>query len=102
MAGNFVPYPGNVTVETTDGVRRLGDVFYQIMVWLETEQIMLEDAKRVEYAGDGIAPIQRIEFTSADSAEGEKRIALQAPKDATDIKYLKSDFVWPQSGPQKR
>lgn len=88
------PYPGNVVVETPEGEKRLGDVFLAVSVWLEDEQVTLEEATKVEYVSDRNAEtVQRVEFVSAQERYGERRVALQLPKDATDLVALKTEFV---------
>lgn len=88
------PYPGNVIVKTPDGEKRLGDVFLAVSVWLEDEAVTLEDAKKVEYAADrGAETIQRVEFASVREPYGDRRVALQLPKDATDLIALKTEIV---------
>jgi hypothetical protein len=52
------PYPGNVSVETRQGPKRLGDVILSMALWLEIEQITLEAARRV-----GVEP--KLEWTYA-------------------------------------
>lgn len=41
------PYPGNVTVETAEGPKLLGDVMLSVAVSIDIEQVTLDDARRV-------------------------------------------------------
>jgi hypothetical protein len=43
------PYPNNVTVETPNGPKLLGDVILSVALWLEVEQGDLSAARKVEY-----------------------------------------------------
>ena len=42
------PYPGNVTVETPDGAKVIGDVLLSVALWLEVERMGLDAARKVE------------------------------------------------------
>jgi hypothetical protein len=89
------PYPGNVTVDTPDGPKQIGDVLLSFAVSLDVEQVHLDAAKKVEYASTDIRAVQRVEFASRDPAARKWRISLQIPKDSTDIAQLKTGGNWP-------
>ena len=91
------PYPGNVTIDTPNGPRKLGDVLLSVALWLEVEQITIEEAKKIEYAAPDGQTIQRIEFASKEPGAEEWRISLQMPKGCTDLKQLKTGGNWPVS-----
>jgi hypothetical protein len=89
------PYPGTVTVETVDGPCLLGDVLLTVALWIEAEQVTLDDARKVEYTSEDIQPLQRVEFTSQRRPAGDLRISLQMPKTAADIAALRTGGEWP-------
>jgi hypothetical protein len=93
------PYPGNVTVETPDGPKVLGDVLLSMALWLEIEQVGLADARKVEYASPEGTALQRVEFISQRREDKDWRISLQMPKDSTDLKDLRTELSQP--APQK-
>ena len=95
------PYPGNVTVETADGPKLLGDVMLSVALSIDIEQVTLDQARRVEYTSPDGKAIQRVEFASRQSHPEEWRISLQAPKDATDVSQLKTGGNWPKPRPVK-
>ena len=89
------PFPGNVTLDTADGPKIIGDVLLSLALSIEVEQVDLESAKKVEYSSpDGIA-IQRVEFESRESKAEDWRLSLQMPKDSKDIRELKTGGNWP-------
>lgn len=97
------PYPGVVTVETADGPCLLGDVLVTVALWIEAEQVTLEDARKVEYGANPDA-LQRVEFSSQRSAQ-DWRISLQMPKLSSDIVNLRTGGSWPEPtkpGPRQR
>jgi hypothetical protein len=89
------PYPGTVTVQTADGPQILGDVLLSIALWIEPEQVLLDDAKKVEYTSDNNSAIQRVEFTSRRSKAEDRRISLQIPKSSSEIANLQTSGSWP-------
>lgn len=89
------PYPGNVTMDTSDGPKIIGDVMFSVALSLEVEQVDLESAKKVEYTSlDGTA-IQRVEFVSHKPGAEDWQLSLQIPKDSVDIRQLKTGGNWP-------
>ena len=79
------PFPGTVTIAAADGLYLLGDVIVTVALWIEAEQVLLDAAKKVEYASDERSTIQRVEFGSRRSEEKDWRISLQMPEKSTDI-----------------
>jgi hypothetical protein len=92
------PYPGNVTVDTPDGTKVVGDVLLSFALSLEVEQVHLDAAKKVEYAISDTSAIQRVEFSSRDPATKDWRISLQLPKGSSDIAQLRTGGSWPGDG----
>jgi hypothetical protein len=82
-------YPGNVTVATANGDRKLGDVLLSVALWLELEWVSLEAAKKVEYSASDAPALQRVEFASLEPFAKDWRISLQAPKDASDVGQIR-------------
>lgn len=95
------PYPGNVTIRTPKGPRKLGDVLLSVALWLEVEQVTIDEAKKIEYAGPDGRNIQRIEFASKEAGAEEWRISLQMPKGCTDLKQIKTGGNWPNRACEK-
>jgi len=89
------PYPGNVTVDTVDGPVQIGDVLFSIALWLDVEMVTFEAARKVEYGANTAVPLQRVEFASRESAAGDWRLSLQAPKDARDTSQIQTGGNWP-------
>lgn len=89
------PSPGNVTIETAEGPKILGDVLLSVALWLEVEQIDLDNARKVEYTSPQGEALQRIEFVSKDSDSSDWRISLQMPKDGTDLSQIMTGGNWP-------
>lgn len=90
------PYPGNVTVETPEGVRILGDVLLSLALSLEVELVDLDSAKIVEYRDIDGSTLQRIEFASREPGMEDWRISLQIPKDARDVDELQTRYDQPE------
>lgn len=89
------PYPGNITVDTSDGPKKIGEVLLSVALSLEVEQVDLGSAKKVEYTSlDGTA-IQRVEFSSRASGTEDWRVSLQIPKDSEDLRQLRTGGNWP-------
>jgi len=91
------PYPGNVSVETPDGPKRLGDVILSMALWLEIEQVTLDAARKVEYAAPQGGAFHRVEFASTRTEAKDLRICLQMPKDSADLKDLRAGMHDPKS-----
>jgi hypothetical protein len=91
------PYPGSVTLTTTNGPCVLGDVLLTVALWTEAEQITLDAAHKVEYASDEMAAIQRVEFASRRRKANDWRISLQIPKDSEDTADLRTGGDWPDA-----
>ena len=91
------PYPGDVTVETSEGSKLIGDVMLGLALSIEEERVTLEEARRVEYKSPDGAAIQRVEFASRRVQPEEWRISLQAPKEAADVSQIKTGGNWPNS-----
>ncbi|ANH04023.1 restriction endonuclease [Shinella sp. HZN7] len=91
------PYPGTVTLVSADGSCLLGDVIVTMALWMEAEQVLLDAARKMEYASDETSAIQRVEFASRRSREKDWRISLQIPKNSTDIADLRTGGNWPDS-----
>lgn len=90
------PYLGNVTIETPNGPKQLGDVLLSVALSLEVEQVSLDAAKKVEYRDlDGDA-LQRIEFQSTEPGAEDYRVSLQMPKDCPNIGQLRTRATWPE------
>jgi hypothetical protein len=91
------PFPNNVTVETQNGRKLLGDVILSVALWLEVEQVDLSAAHKVEYSStEGIA-LQRVEFSSQHAQPDEWRLSLQIPKSGTDIGQVRRGGSWPKT-----
>lgn len=96
------PYPGNVTVDTADGPKRIGDVLLSVALSLDVETVSFEAAKKVEYGAPSAPALQRVEFASRDPSARDWQISLQAPKDAGDISQVRTGGNWPgEDGPRK-
>ncbi len=95
------PYPGNVTVETPDGPRQLGDVLLSLALSLEVELVDLDSAKIVEYSDADGSTLQRIEFASCEPGTEDWRISLQIPKDAGNLDELRIRYDQPNHKPSK-
>ena len=67
------PYPGNVTVDTPDGPKVIGDVMLSLALWLDVEMVNFDEAKKVQYSSDDKTAIQRVEFSSRDPAAKDWR-----------------------------
>ena len=91
------PYPGNVTVDTPDGPKVIGDVMLSLALWLDVEMVNFDEAKKVQYSSDDKTAIQRVEFSSRDPAAKDWRISLQIPKDAADASQLRTSGNWPDT-----
>jgi len=89
------PYPGTVTVETSEGPHPLGDVLLSVALWIEAEQVSLDAAQKVEYTSDEIPAIQRVEFASRRRKAKDWRVSLQIPRDSVDISDLRIGGNWP-------
>jgi hypothetical protein len=89
------PYPGTVTIVTANGPCLLGDVLLTVALWIEAEQVMLNVARKVEYASDEMPAIQRVEFASRMRKPNDWHISLQIPKDSKDIADLQTGGDWP-------
>lgn len=90
------PYCGDVTVDTPEGAKRIGDVLLSVALWLEVEQVTLESASRVEYVSPDGLSIQRVEFGSRKSGLEDWRISLQIPRDSTDLRDLRTGVTGPE------
>lgn len=88
------PYPGNVSVQTSEGEKRLGDLFLSVALWIEVEPVWQADATKVVYSGEDVSRLQRVEFASAKS-EQDWRAALQINQNAKDLDTLKTSGTWP-------
>ncbi|MEG3976460.1 restriction endonuclease [Microcoleus sp. herbarium8] len=84
------PYPGNVTVETPEGSKRIGDVLLSLSLVLEVEHVDLETARKFEYTSPDGDSIQRVEFASGEPGAEDWCISLQLPKNSTDLEQLKT------------
>jgi hypothetical protein len=89
------PYPGNVTIETDEGPKLLGDILLSLSLWLDIEQIDLDSARKLEYTSPQGEAFHRIEFVSEYPDSSDWRISLQMPKDATDLSQIKTVGNWP-------
>ena len=89
------PYPGTVTVTTGDVRCLLGDILLTVALSIESEQVSLDAAKKVEYGSDDTTAIQRVEFNSTRPAGGGRRLSLQIPKGSTDMTELRTGGYWP-------
>lgn len=89
------PYPGNVTVETPGGPKVLGDVLLSMALWLEIEDVWLDNARKVEYTSPEGTALQRIEFISQRTESKDWRVSLQMPKDSADLSELRTELSQP-------
>lgn len=89
-------YPGTVTVETSEGPKRIGDVLLSVALSLEVEQIDFGSAKTIEYADTDGSTLQRVEFASREPGMDDWRISLQMPKDANDLEQLRTRLDQPK------
>jgi hypothetical protein len=88
------PFPGNVTVDTPEGPKKIGDVLFSVALSLVVEQVDLESAQKVQYTALDGPVIQRIEFASREPGTEDWRLSLQIPKDSGDINQLKIGGNW--------
>jgi hypothetical protein len=96
------PYPGNVTVETPDGPKILGDVLLSMALWLELEQVWLDAAQKVEYTSPEGTALQRVEFASKRRETKNWRLSLQLPKHSADLNELRTEMSQPLPKLKKR
>jgi len=96
------PFPGNVTVNTPEGPKEIGDVLLSVALSHEVEQIDLESAKKVEYTSPDGAAIQRVEFASREPGAEDWRLSLQIPRDSDDISQLRTGGNWPEQKPSAK
>ena len=89
------PYPGTVTLTTTDGPIQLGDVMLTVGLWIEAETVTLDAADKVEYGSEDIQALQRVEFSSRRREEKDWRISLQIPKQSENVDDLRTGGAWP-------
>ena len=89
------PYPGTVTIAAGEERCLLGDVILTVALWIESEEISLDSARKVEYVADAETAFQRVEFTSLRHRDAEWRVSLQIPKDSRDIADLRTGGDWP-------
>jgi hypothetical protein len=89
------PYAGNVTVETEEGPKVLGDVLLSMALWLEIEEVWLDDARKVEYTSPERTVLQRVEFISQQREDKDWRISLQMPTDSADLSELRTEMSQP-------
>jgi hypothetical protein len=89
-------YPGNVSVETDDGPKILGDVLLSMALWLETEEVRLDAARKVEYTSKEGVALQRIEFVSEETTSGDLSLSMQMPKASSDTKQLRIKLNSPE------
>jgi len=89
------PYPGNVIVDTRDGPVKIGDVILRVVLAIEVEQVIIEEAKKISYRGTGDIDLQRLEFHSEKCSNGEWSIALQMPRTSSDTNQLRTRLVRP-------
>ena len=66
-------------------------------LWLETEQVTLDAACKVEYAAPQGGAFHRVEFASTWTEAKDLRISLQMPKDSADLKDLRAGMHDPKS-----
>ena len=95
------PYPGNVTIETLDGPKRIGDVLLSVALSLEVEKVNLDSATKVEYVCTNGDTTQRIEFASREPGMNDWRISLQLPKDAKNLNQLRTRYDLPDPSSDK-
>lgn len=86
------PYPGNVTVDLPHGTYRLGDVILSFALWIEPEEVWLDDARKSEYGTSEGTSIQRVEFGPTQSPD--KHISLQLPSKALSLDELRVGGNW--------
>lgn len=89
------PYPGDVSVDTPNGPKKIGDVLISFAIALETEYVDIGLAKKIEYTAKSGVAIQRVEFSSSYPQTKDWRISLQMPRDSTDLSNLKTGGNWP-------
>lgn len=89
------PYPGNVAVDAPTGAEKIGDVLLSLSLWIEIEQVTLEDANKFSYHGTEETNLQRIEFHSAIRFKDEWSIALQMPATSNDLNQLRTRLISP-------
>ena len=90
------PYPGTVTVTTGEEQCVLGDILLTVALWIESEQVSLEAARKVEYGSDDTTALQRVEFSSRRQNGDGRRVSLQIPKGSKDIAELRTGSDWPR------
>ncbi len=90
------PYPGTVTVTANGEDYVVGDVLLTIALWIESEQVSLDAATRVEYAIDDSTAFQRVEFAARRRDGHARRVSLQIPKNLKDMADLRKGGDWGQ------
>ena len=88
------PYPGTVTIATGEERCLLGDVLFTVALWIESEYVSLDAAKKVEYESDDTTALQRVEFSSKRDTGDGRRLSLQIPKDSRNINELRTGGRW--------
>jgi hypothetical protein len=62
-------------METPNGPTVLGDVILSMALWLEVEEVWLDDARKVEYTLPEGTALQRVEFHfTTDRVSGLARV----------------------------
>ena len=89
------PYPGTVTVTIGEERCLLGDVLLTVALWVESEQVSLDAAKKIEYGSNDTTALQRVEFSSRLHTGDGRRLSLQIPKGSKDIAELRTEGHWP-------
>ncbi len=89
------PYPGTVTLTTTNEPIQLGDVMLTVGLWIEAETVGLDAADKVEYSSEDTQTLQRVEFASRRRKDKDWRISLQIPKQSEHIGDLRTGGAWP-------
>lgn len=92
------PYPGTVTVQTSEGPITIGDVLLSVVLSLDLEQVDLASATKIEYSSNEGDTIQRIEFASREPGMEDWRVSLQIPKNASNLKQLRTRLDQPDRG----
>jgi hypothetical protein len=90
-----IPYPGTVSIDTSQGPWTLGHVFLGMAMWIEPEMVSIEEPRKVSYSDPDGSSVHRVEFSSERTQDW--RVSLQAPSDAQDVSDIRVGGNWPHN-----
>ena len=92
------PFPGNVRLSMSSEEVNVGWALMQMRLWLQSEDVTLEDARRFSYGGPSNF-VERIEFTSRENTHVRwLHVQQQKDKDGKQVHRFSGD--WPRNEPE--